>query len=221
MNSNLDYLRKAAYSGGLDFKHQWKDREYFLEGNIVTSHVTGSKEAITNTQESLTHLFQRVDASHVDVDPNRTSLSGTGGRFSAGKVAGGNWTYDGGFIWRSPELELNDIGFLRQADEMRQYFNLRYRTLKPFGAFRNISARFEQFTTYDFEGNYNRIQYELNWNANFKNNWWLDMGAAHKPRIYTNTKQRTPWILLDKIWSLSKTITSRLVDNNKFSRNLR
>ena len=187
LNNNLDYLRKAAYSGGLDFKHQWKDREYFVEGNIVASHVTGSKEAITNTQESLTHLFQRVDASHIDVDPNRISLSGTGGRFSAGKVAGGNWTYDGGFIWRSPELELNDLGFLRQADEVRQYFNLRYRTLKPFGAFRNINAQYRQFTSYDFDGNYNRIQHQLNWHANFKNNWWIDMGAAHKPRIYTNT----------------------------------
>ena len=187
LKNNLDYLRKAAYSGGLDLKHQWKDREYFVEGNIVASHITGSKEAITNTQESLTHLFQRVDASHIDVDPNRTSLSGTGGRFSAGKVAGGNWTYDGGFIWRSPELELNDIGFLRQADEMRQYFNLRYRTLKPFGAFRDISTRFEQFTTYDFDGNYNRIQYELNLDANFKNNWAVDIGMAHKPRIFTNT----------------------------------
>ena len=187
LDNNLDYLRKSAYSGGLDFKHQWKDREYFVEGNIVASHVTGSKEAITDTQESLTHLFQRVDAGHVDVDPNKTSLSGTGGRFSAGKVAGGNWTYDGGLIWRSPELELNDIGFLRQADEIRQYFNLGYRTLKPFGSFREIRARFEQFTTYDFDGNYNRIQYELNWHANFKNNWWIDMGAAHKPRIFSNT----------------------------------
>ena len=158
LEPNLDFLRKSAYTGGFDFKHQWKDRKYFVEGHIVASHVSGSKEAITNTQMSLTHLFQRVDAGHVDVDTNKTSLSGTGGRFEAGKAGGGNWTYNAGVNWRSPELELNDIGFLRQADEIRQYLNIGYRTLKPFGAFRNISTRFEQFTTYDFEGNYNRIR---------------------------------------------------------------
>ena len=187
LEGELNYLRKEAYTGGVDFKHQWRNRDFFIEGNFIGSHVKGSKEAIEATQRSLTHLFNRVDAGHVEVDPNKTSLTGTGGRIEGGKQGGGNWAYDLGFIWRSPELELNDIGFLRQADEIRQYFNLRYRTLKPFGAFRNVSARFEQFTTYDFEGNYNRIQYQLNGNAQFQDNSFIDFGAAHKPRIYTNT----------------------------------
>ena len=187
LEDNLNYLRKEAYTGGFDFKHQWKDRKYFVQGHVVASHVKGSEEAIALTQTSLTHLFNRVDAGHVEVDPTRTSLSGTGGRFAAGKVGGSNWNYNGGLIWRSPELELNDIGFLRQADEIRQYFNLSYRILKPVGSFRSINGRFQQYTTYDFEGNYNRIQYQLTGNVSFKNNWWIDFGAAHKPRIYTNT----------------------------------
>ncbi len=184
---NLDYLRTAAYTGGVDLKHQWKNREYFIGGNVIFSHVKGSELAIEATQRSLTHLFQRVDAGHVEVDPTRTSLTGTGGKIEGGKQGGGNWGYEAGFLWRSPELELNDIGFQRQADDMKQYFNIRYNTLKPFGIFRRISAGFRQFTTYDFDGNYNRIQYQINGNANFKNNWWVDFGAAHKPRIYTNT----------------------------------
>ena len=184
---HLDFLHTDAYSGGFDAKHQWKNREYFAEGNIVVSHVKGSKEAITATQASLTHLFGRVDASHVEIDPNRTSLTGTGGRFTAGKQGGGNWIYNAGVIWRSPELELNDIGFLRQADEIRQFSNVRWQTLKPVGTFRQISSRFEQFTTYDYEGNYNRIQYQLNNNLQFKSNWWIDFGFGHKPRIFSNT----------------------------------
>ncbi len=66
---NLDFLRQSAYSRGLDFKHNWKDRDYYVEGNIVGSHVIGSAEAIEQTQRSITHLFQRVDAGHVSVDP--------------------------------------------------------------------------------------------------------------------------------------------------------
>lgn len=187
LEGNLDFLRKTAYSGGLDFRHNWRDRKYYVLGNIVTSHVTGSEEAITNTQTSLTHLFQRVDAGHVDVDPTKTSLTGTGGKLEAGKASSGNWTYDGAIVWKSPELELNDVGFLRQADDIRQYFNLNYRTLKPVGRFRQIRARFNQFTAFDFEGNYNRIQYRVSSFLQFNNNWFVDIGYIHKPRIFTNT----------------------------------
>jgi hypothetical protein len=187
---HLAFLRTAAYTGGLDFKHQWKNRTFYLDGNMIFSHVKGSEEAIEATQRSLTHLFQRVDAGHVEVDNTRTSLTGTGGRIEIGKAGGGNWRYDGGFIWRSPELELNDVGFLRQADEMIQFANLRYIVNKQFGKFRRLFVGLNQFTTYDFDGNYNRIQYEINANANFLNNWWAEIGGAHKPRIYTNTMLR-------------------------------
>ena len=180
-------LRKSAYSGGVDFKHQWKNRAYFMDANIVMSHVQGSKEAIKLTQESLTHLFNRVDASHLEVDPTRTSLTGTGGRFGIGKVGGQHWNYNAGFKWVSPELELNDIGFLRNADEMIQYANLSYRSIKPTGIFRDFNVRFKQFSAFDFEGNYNRIQYQLDGSASFLNNWEIDFGLAHKPRIFSNS----------------------------------
>jgi hypothetical protein len=187
LTPEVSELRKAAYSGGLDFKHQWKDRAYFLDANIVMSHVLGSKEAIKQTQENLTHLFNRIDASHLEVDPNRTSLTGTGGLFAIGKVGGKHINYETGFKWVSPELELNDIGFLRSADEMIQFFNMSYRTIKPIGIFRDFNLRFRQFTAFDFEGNYNRIQYQLNGSASFTNNWGVDFGAAHKPRIFSNS----------------------------------
>ncbi|HAT65412.1 MAG TPA: hydrolase, partial [Flavobacteriaceae bacterium] len=190
MADNLQFLHSHAYSGGLDFQHNWKDRKYYVEGSSVISNVRGSAEAITNTQYSLTHLFQRVDASHVEVDPNKTSLTGTGGRFEIGKGSGGNWRYNFGGNWRSPELELNDLGFLRQADEIRQYANVRRFWNTPTSWFRQANIGLNQFTSFDFEGNYNRIQYELNGYVNWKNNWWTEGGAAHKPRIFSNTVLR-------------------------------
>lgn len=185
--SEMDFLLSAAYSGGIDFKHNWKNRKYYLTGNFVTSHVKGNAQAITNTQESITHLFQRVDARHVSVDRNKESLTGTGGKLEVGKASMGNWRYYGLLMWRSPELELNDVGFLRQADEIRQYGIVTYQTLKPFGYFRSINTRLEQFSSYDFEGNYNRLQLALNSNSNFKNNWNVETQMIYKPRIYTNT----------------------------------
>ena len=188
--SNLDFLRKAAYTGGFDFKHNWKGRNYYIEGNVVTSHVIGSEEAIARTQSSITHLFQRIDANHVEVDETRTSLTGTGGKLEMGKAGGGNWRYEGGVVWRSPELELNDVGFLRQADQIKQYAEIRRLFLKPTNFYRRIQLELEQYSTYDFEGNYNRIQYQFEGFINYKNNWWTEAGAAHKPRIFSNTVLR-------------------------------
>ena len=74
----------------------------------------------------------------LEVDPNRTSLTGTGGRFGFGKVGGQHWNYNAGFKWVSPELELNDIGFLRSADEMIQYTNCKIQKYKTYGYFSRL-----------------------------------------------------------------------------------
>ncbi len=187
LDGKLSFLRKAAYTGGLDFRHEWHNRDYFIQSDMVLSHVTGSKEAIQATQESLTHLFQRVDASHVEVDPNRTSLTGSGGRIFGGKRGGGNWRYWAGVNWRSPELELNDVGFLRQADEIRQFASLRYLWQVPTETYRDASVRLRQLSSFDFEGNYNRMEYSLQGNINWINNWWTELELTHKPRIFINT----------------------------------
>jgi hypothetical protein len=184
------FLHKNAYTGGIDFRHNWKERRYYARGKFTLSNVNGSEEAILNTQTSLTHLFQRVDASHVEVDPTKTSLTGTGGSFEIGKGGGGDWRYNVGGNWRSPEIELNDIGFLRSADQYTQYANVRRLWNKPTSWFRQANIGINQFSQYDFDGNYNRIQYELNSYVNWKNNMWTEFGAAHKPRIYSNTVLR-------------------------------
>ncbi len=190
MDPSVSFLHSHAYSGGLDFKHNWRERKYYVLGKAVLSSVRGSAEAIERTQTSLTHLFQREDASHVDVDSTRTSLIGTGGSFEIGKGGGGDWRYNFGGNYKSPELELNDLGFLRQADLIQQYANLRRFFNKPTSWFRRANISLNQFTAYDFDGNYNRIQYELNGYVNYKNNWWSEIGGAHKPRIYSNTVLR-------------------------------
>ena len=113
-------------------------------------------------------------------------MTGSGGNFEIGRGRG-EWRYNVGGNWRSPELELNDIGFLRQADQIRQFANVRRFWNKPSSWFRQANLGVSQFTEYDFEGNYNRIQYELQGYVNWKNNWWSESGIGHKPRIFTNT----------------------------------
>jgi len=176
---HLDFLHESAYSGGLDFKHLWKNRAWYLGGNVVVSHVQGSKEAIQNTQESFRHLFNRVGADYLSVDPNRTSLTGTGGNIQIGKQAEGHWRFESGFTWRSPELELNDLGFQRQADDLRHYTWVGYRTLKPFSVFRQVGMNYNHWTAWDFGGNHNLLQFNVNSWANFKNNWFGNFGVTY------------------------------------------
>ncbi|MFT6699391.1 MAG: hypothetical protein ACJAVD_000888 [Porticoccaceae bacterium] len=185
-NGNFNELHKAAYTLGTDFQHNWKNRQYYLEGNAIFSHVLGSAEAITATQQTLRHNFQRVDATHILVDKNKTSLTGTGGRLEVGKNGGGNWRYDGGLIWRSPELELNDVGFLRRTDEIIQFVNLNYLWQVPTAIYRNINVGFEQGTDYDFGGNLNRVRFELKGRMSWINNWSTNTGYGLTTNFYDN-----------------------------------
>lgn len=187
LEPNVDFLHREAYSGGLDFKHNWSNRKYYVEGNVYFSHVKGSPEALLRTQNALTHLFQRTDANHVSVDSTRTSLTGNGGRIEIGRGGGGNWRYNAGAIWKSPGLELNDIGFLRQADVIRQYANVTRLFNKPTNWYRRANLSLGQSTEFDYQGNYNRFELEGEGFVNYKNNWWTEVGFGYKPRIYSNT----------------------------------
>ncbi len=200
LTEGLNFLHKSAYTGGLDFKHQWNNRDWYFGGNIILSHVQGSEEAIENTQRSITRLFQRVGADHVEVDENKTTLTGTGGDVKIGKIGNGHWRFESGGTWRSPELELNDLGFQRQADDIRHYTWVGYQTLKPDSTFRRVGINYNHWTAWDFEGNHNYLQFNTNSWQNWKNNWFTNAGFNYAPVQYSNFALRggprlrqSPW----------------------------
>ncbi|MHB8055319.1 MAG: DUF5916 domain-containing protein [Candidatus Aminicenantales bacterium] len=173
---SFDFLHTAAYSGGIDFSHSWGDRNYYLNFKAVASHVRGTAEAILQTQRSSTHYFQRPDADYLEVDPSRTSLAGSGGNFEIGKQGGGHWLYSAGVTWRSPGLELNDIGYVRQTDVIMPFAWAGYQVYEPFGPFRQFNINFNAWSGYDFGGNTIFKGGNVNFNLNFKNYWYLGFG---------------------------------------------
>lgn len=189
ITESTSFLHESAYTGGLDVTHQWKNRAYYVKGNFVFSNVNGSTDAITRTQQSITHLFQRVDADHVSVNEDLTSLTGTGGTFQYGK-ASGNWLYETGVTYRSPELELNDIGFQLVADDIRYYGWLQYRTTKPLEKVRSYQLNYSQIAMHDFQGNFNGTQLRINGWVNLNNNWWINGGTNITPIRYSNSRLR-------------------------------
>ncbi|NIM12066.1 MAG: hypothetical protein GTO45_08100 [Candidatus Aminicenantes bacterium] len=173
---SLNVLHRAAYTGGFDFSHKWKNKTYVFSVNTVFSHVRGDKEAILNTQESPLRYYQRPDATHLSVDPNRTSLSGHGGTISFGKFGSGRLKFWTGVTWRSPGLELNDVGYLRSADRIMQWVWVGYSIWKPFSIFREISINLNQWRGWDFSGENIFDGGNINLYTQFKNHWGFGFG---------------------------------------------
>ncbi len=197
-DSLFNFLHKSAYSAGLDFKHFWKDRTWYVSAVGVFSSVHGSEEAIRETQESHEHYFQRPDADHLEVDTTLTSLNGHTASFSLGKQSG-NFIFIFNTNYRSPGAEINDLGFMRSANEVYQNLWARYQINKPFSIFRNIQFNLNEWTGWDFGGNWIHFGSNVNTRMQFKNYYNFFTGINYQPRFLSNTTLRGgPALLLDK-----------------------
>lgn len=172
-------LHRSAFSGGIDFVHWWKKRTYFLSINGIFSNVNGSQAAITNTQRAFEHLFQRPGAKHVEVDSTATSLFGHGGTVKVGRL-NSNWKFETGVTWRSPQLELNDLGFMTNADEINYFLWTGYRFTKPFAIFRFMQINYNHWSRWDFGGRNLYQAVNMNTHMQFKNYWFLGGGLTYE-----------------------------------------
>jgi hypothetical protein len=135
----LAFLPGSAYTGGLDWRHRFLNGSWQFHGFFLQSDVRGDTVAIQRLQRSSSRLFQRPDADHVEYDPTRTALNGSGGLMAINKIAG-TWRTGVGLIYRSPGLDVNDIGFLQTADAIWLDTYVGYNEFQPRGAFRSYSA---------------------------------------------------------------------------------
>ena len=83
-----------------------------------------------------------------------------------------------GADWQSPGLELNDVGFLSQADRIWQWSWLNYRIWEPFGIFRNLNLNVNQWRGWDFGGTNIFNGGNVHGNVQFKNFWGFGTGAV-------------------------------------------
>lgn len=188
-DENLTWLRDDAYSGGLDVTHTWKERTYYINAKALVSHVEGTTEAITHTQESSERYFQRPDNDHAVVDTTLTSLTGSGGTVSYGKQSG-KLVYDIGYAWLSPKLELNDIGFMPQTDLMSQWVWMQYRVLNPTRTFRSQRYDVSHSFGWDFDGRLTSENYNMDTRFQFNNFWSISNGMSYNSRSISNADLR-------------------------------
>ena len=198
-DKNLEFLRDRSITGGVDFSHLFWDRHYMIDAAFAFSNVHGSKEAIRLTQESSMRYFQRPDAKHVSLDTNRTSLTGFSNKLAFGKIAGGNWRWVTGFMGSSPEFEINDLGYMRNVDQLIEFIWVAYREQEPGKIFRSYQINFNQWSAWNYEpiklgtgGNFNGF-------AQFLNYWSVFSGAnIQLPGISTGALRGGPSIKTTK-----------------------
>jgi len=173
-NKELDYLHSAAYTGGLDFLHNWKERTWYFGAKATFSNVIGTKEALINTQTSSARYFQRPDANYVSVDSSINSLAGYGTTLKFGRSGKSKWRFQTSFSLRSPGLEQNDIGYMRYSDLIHHGTWVGYQKRNPFSIFRNFYLNMNYWMYWNYSGTLLETSTNLNFNSQLKNKWYIN-----------------------------------------------
>ena len=135
---------------------------------------------MASLQTDAVHYFQRPDAS-LPLDSNRTVLGGNAEEFRFGKVGGRTLMFESSYQRRSAGFEINDLGFLRRADQQSWntwagFFDRREHLFYKRFQFNN---NWWQYWTTD--GLPLEAAYNTNTHITFKNNWGWHMGGTARP----------------------------------------
>ncbi len=142
---------KSAYAGGLDWDLKFKRNMYNFNGQIVSSQTELREE----------------DKTGYGLDAKLSKKSGKWFRA------------DLHYEMQSPELQLNDIGFLSRNDWIGTDFLLQFRTEEPMGIIRESSNNFKGFFGWNYD-DYNLLKrMEFSNSIKFMNYWETGITFKH------------------------------------------
>ena len=171
-------LRSTAYAAAMDVRHRFPGRRYQLWGRFAVSRVAGSEEAILATQTSPVHFYQRPDAG-LTVDPTRTTLWGDMQEVGFAKVGGRLTRFETAFLRRSAGFEVNDLGFMRRADQQAwtNWFGLQLN--RPTKWYRQANWNFNWWQYWTTAGGMpTEAAFNTNLHAQLNNRWWIHAGGT-------------------------------------------
>ncbi len=178
-DGHLNYLNHNAYTGGIDFLHQWNEKEFYVDAKFAGSYINGSTNAINILQTSSARYFQRPDANHIKYDSTRTNLSGYGGGVKVGKGSVGLWRYSAELNFRSPGFDLNDLGFMHTSDVVQEENSISYFVNQPVSIFRTYTLGLTQTNNWDFGMNHLSSSGMIRAYLEFLNNWALSESITY------------------------------------------
>lgn len=185
----INRIPGSALTGGLDFTQYFKKKTYMFNINTAFSYINGTELAMVRAQRSSARYFQRP-GNHISLDSSRTSLSGNGGRIQFQKQGEGHLNYLAALLWKTPGLELNDMGYLREADQILSVLWVGYHLWEPKSFYRSININGNQYSAWDFSGNHLMDGANINANINLKNYWSVGAGTEISLNVVGNTLLR-------------------------------
>ncbi|HEU5050078.1 MAG TPA: DUF5916 domain-containing protein, partial [Gemmatimonadales bacterium] len=180
VNRSLDewtegFMHRSAYTGGIDARRRLGRFE--VSGSLMASRVAGTAEAIELTQRDPVHYYQRPD-DDLELDPDATSLDGYSTELRLAKVGGLRTVFETGYGRRSAGFDINDLGFLRRADQQTftNWFALRFH--QPNAVFQRLNWNFNWWQYWTLAGLPTERAFNTNVHTQFNNRWWFHLGGT-------------------------------------------
>jgi len=164
-------------------------RDYVVTGSFTGSRVAGSQASVARLQRSSARYYQRPDATHIAFDPQAESLSGWSLQSDFNKNNGG--VRPNASFWAvSPGFEVNDAGYMMNADRMGGHAALVFLKPQPDSFSRNRQLYLAKWNTWNFAGDPMGDGYFANFYAQLRNYWSIS-GVAHAGRwVYSDRLTR-------------------------------
>lgn len=171
------YMHSSAFAVGLSGRSRMFGGNYELAGSLAASRVAGEAEAISRTQRNAVHYFQQP-GDDLEFDPSRTSLAGFAGHVKFGKYGGGITRFETSFVQQSAGFDVNDLGFLRRADQRdwSTWASLRFNNPGRIHRWAQFNAN--HWRTWTTSGRLIQAAFNGNGHMGFHNNWDAHMGAT-------------------------------------------
>jgi hypothetical protein len=184
-------LNRKAFSLAVDGWHFLDaKRNWVIGGWLGGTRIEGSAQDILGLQYSSMHYYQRPDADHLQVDPNATSLTGWGGKFSLAKQ-NGNWIGLASVGVLSPGFDPNDLGFQHSASDIVNLATMEgYQWTKPGKVFRYALVAVGYGRNTDFGGNKFWDAGVALFQAQLWNFWSINIEADYLPEALSKTLTR-------------------------------
>src|SRR6185503_256195 len=178
-DASRDVLRRSAFVGGLDARHQFgRGNNYQLTAAVTASGIAGSPAAVLSTQTDPAHQYQRPDGPLV-VDSTRTTLAGDAETIHLAKYGGGIVVFETSYQRISPGYEINDLGFLNRADWQDQSTWVGLQFLRRTKFYNQLNWNFNLWQDWTSAGDL-LLERAVNTNVHvqFHNNWFAHAGGT-------------------------------------------
>jgi len=180
-DSRLDFLRTAAYAGGVDYGRRFGRNRYSFFAALGLSYIQGDTLAIQAAQLSSARYYQRPDAGHVEYDPARTSLAGAYGALGFSRDQG-SVVYSVSANASTPGFEINDLGYQTRSDRANLQFQVTRRWTRPGRAFRSAQVGVGMGGYWNFGGDRTAASISAAWSGQLPNLWTLNADYQYNLR---------------------------------------